>query len=217
MAMTRTTPSRADHVCRRRGLTLIEVTISMLVLAILLVASLSMLGSAAKARYLLAKRQLGPVLARQLMMEAVQNQYASMNANATFGMEPGENTGTRAAFNDVDDYDGWTECPPHDKAGNVLPNCTGWTRTVQVYYADPSDPMGTPASTDTGLKRVTVTVTSPNGAQTILAALRTRFCDQPAAVATQRTTWVNLSLQIGDDPAACRSTATTVLNAVQQP
>jgi prepilin-type N-terminal cleavage/methylation domain-containing protein len=202
--------------CGRRGLTLVEVTISMLVMAVMLVAALSMLGSAAKARLVLANRQLGPVLARQLMMEIVQNHYDHMTQPSNFGPEPGENTGTRSAFDDVDDYDTWTECPPRDKTGNILPNCAGWTRSVQVCYADLVNPMGQPAGSDLGLKRVIVTVTAPGGKKTVLVALRTRYSDQPSAVIVQRLTWANIGLQIGDDPGTRRTTATTVLNAVPQ-
>jgi prepilin-type N-terminal cleavage/methylation domain-containing protein len=215
MAMSRSLTRRAGGG-GRRGLTLVEVTISLLVMSIMLVAALSMLGSAAKSRIVMASRQQGPILARQLMMEIVQNHYDSMTQPSSFGPEQGQNTGTRAAFDDVDDYDTWTECPPRDKTGNVLPNCAGWTRVVQVCYAALVDPMGQPAGSDQGLKRVTVTVTSPDGKKTVLVALRTRYSDQPSAVIVQRLTWANIGLQIGGDNGTRRATATTVLNAVPQ-
>ena len=200
---------------RRRGMTLIEATFSVLIVAVMMVAVLTMLGAAAKARLSTTSQQLGPVLARHLMSEVLEAQYQSPTYPAVWGPEPGEITGTRSAFNDVDDYDGWTETVAQDKSGNPLPNAAGWTRAVQVCYVDPANPAGSAVGSDMGLKRITVTVTAPTGAQTVLVGMRSKYTDQPAAAQVQRLTGVNISLQIGPEAAARRTAAATVLNTIQ--
>jgi type II secretory pathway pseudopilin PulG len=199
----------------QRGMTLIEATFSVLLVGVMMVAVLSMFGGVAKSRQSLTIQQFGPALARHLMSEVLQAQYQSPTFPANWGPESDEITGTRAAFNDVDDYNGWTETTPKDKNGNLLPNATGWTRTVQVVYIDPANTGGSGISTDMGLKKITVTVTSPSGIQAVLVGLRSKYTDQPSATQVQRLTWVNVGLQIGSDPTARRSAAAAVLNTIQ--
>jgi MSHA pilin protein MshD len=198
----------------RAGVTLIEATLCMLILSVMLVSVLTTLGAAARDRTSTAHRQQGPMLARSMMSEVLRAQYKESGALATFGPEPGETGCTRAAFDDVDDYDNWIETPPTDRSGVPLPNATGWKREVHVYYVDPANPAGSPVGSDMGLKRIAVTVTGPDGDKTNLVALRSAYSDQPSTTVVQRLTWVNVGLQIGTDAGSRRTSAVAVLNAV---
>jgi type II secretory pathway pseudopilin PulG len=209
MAMTRT------RGAARQGMTLVEATFSVLLVSVMMVAVLSMFGGIARSRQVSAGQQLGPVLARHLESEVLQAQYQSPTYPILWGPEPGENNGTRTAFNDVDDYDGWSETTPQDKNGSPLPNAAGWTRAVRVEYVDPANANGSAIGTDLGLKRITVTVTAPGGGRTVLVGLRSKYTDQPSATQVQRLTWVNIGLQIGPDAAARRTAAAAVLNTIQ--
>jgi hypothetical protein len=75
-----------------------------------------------------------------------------------FGREAGEQLANRASWNDVDDFDGYVETSPVDPAGTAIPGVPeGWSRSVTVEWVAPSNPSQT-SQTETGLKRVTVTV-----------------------------------------------------------
>jgi len=103
----------------------------------------------------------------------------------------------------VDDYHGWSASPPEDKDGAVLPDLTGWRRAVTVAYVD-SDDATSPATGDTGLKRVTVNVTDPRGKTAALAGLRSRYgiYDHAPPRDTTYVSWVGMELRIAADGGA---------------
>jgi MSHA pilin protein MshD len=165
--MTRTT-----H--RRNALTLVEVTISTLLVGIVLVAAMNTVGGVFKTRNMAVDAQVGPALARNLMSEVLQNAFTDPETpNGPIGLEVGESGATRAAFDDVDDYDGWNELPPVKPDGTSLGFGTGWQRQVSVSFVNP-DTL-TPSASDTGLKLITVTATPPTGSPNIVQSLRSRL------------------------------------------
>ncbi|MEW5791783.1 MAG: type IV pilus modification PilV family protein [Pseudomonadota bacterium] len=97
----------------------------------------------------------------------------SLPCSTVLGPEGGE---TRPTFNDVDDYNGRNDSPPVDALGNVLdgsndhPDYRGYSVAVAVSYAGAD--LGLP---NTEAKRVTVTVTTPQGDTFPFAAYRTNF------------------------------------------
>jgi hypothetical protein len=100
-------------------------------------------------------------LAGDLMNEILLDAYQEPDGAVGLGLDTGESTGNRSLFDDVDDYINWSASPPTDMNGNVLPGLTGWTQAVSVAWADPTT-LGSTASTNTGLKKMTVTI-SKNG------------------------------------------------------
>ena len=94
-----------------------------------------------------------------------------------FGLESSESTGSRADFDDVDDYNGWTASPPQRRDGTVIPQLDGWGRTAQVGRLDPVllDPTGV----ETGVKRIRVTVKRDDAEVASIVAIRTRAWQQP--------------------------------------
>ncbi len=143
----------------RSGFTLIECAISVLLVGLLMVAALRSLGASKRRELATAERLLGQQLAGALLNEILLQAYVEPDTTQTavFGLEPGDTTGNRSLFDDVDDYLGWTETPPTDRNGTVIPGFTGWTQTVAVNWADPTT-LQTTSSSNTGLKKITVTV-----------------------------------------------------------
>ncbi len=137
------------------GFTLVETMISTVLAGGLLVAALSTVGAARLGQYQLSNTCRGMALAQSLWAEMAPLAYVDPNGTGSLGLETGESLSTRAELNDVDDYDGLDLDPVTDCNGTTLEAFADWNVTVSVAYADLSDP-STDASSDTGLKRVTI-------------------------------------------------------------
>jgi MSHA pilin protein MshD len=140
-----------------RGLTLVEVVVSMMIVGVLMVAELNALGSAMSSSESAGNRAVALGLADDLMAEIVKAKYVDPGSSPTFGPETGESGTSRAAFNDVDDYDGWSEQPPQAKDGTAMTDRSDWRRRVTVDWVTASDPTTTSTS-ETGVKRIRVDV-----------------------------------------------------------
>jgi hypothetical protein len=145
---------------RRRGLSLIEVAISTLLVGVLGVASLQSVAGALRNHADLMQETKSLHWAEDLMGEIQQQSYREPASSPRFGVESGESSGgPRTAWDDVDDYDDWTESPLRNKDGTVIPNTTGWRRWVEVKHVDPNN-LATVLTdgNDQGVKRITVHV-----------------------------------------------------------
>ena len=222
----------------RRGLTLIESTLSVVIVAVMLVAALRTLGSTARANDIQLRQQTAARLAHELMAEIIPSRYEEPWNIATlviddglggiinldpseklsvpgFGLETDEDDGsTRSRFDDVDDFHGWSSSPPEDKDGTAVLNALGWTRSVTVTYANPVTLA--PTAIDTGIKRVTVTVTDPRGVDTSLVALRSEASTYDAQPVDdeQYVRSIGVDLQIGADGASMVNRSAHLLNHV---
>lgn len=90
--------------------------------------------------------------------------------STTIGVDIGEGSSNRTAFDDVDDFNGWSTASPEKPDGTAMPIGAGWKRSVNVSFIAPSDM--SVSMVDLGLKRITVTATSPGGDATVIEALR---------------------------------------------
>ncbi len=79
-----------------------------------------------------------------------------------FGVDSGESSSSKAGFDDVDDFDGWSESPPQDPVGNALAELSNFTRTVSVDFVTSSLVVVTSTS---DYKLVTVCATRTGVAQ----------------------------------------------------
>jgi type II secretory pathway pseudopilin PulG len=156
----------------RRAFTIVEAVISTVIVAVMFVAALSTVGAARITQHRAALVSRGRLLVESLLSEVLQQSYKDSDGAAVFGVESGEATTTRADFDDVDDFDGWSSSPPVGRDGTPLTSSTGWKRTVQVQWVDASDP-GQVKAVETGVKRVTVTAAYGGVPQASLVALRT--------------------------------------------
>jgi MSHA pilin protein MshD len=198
----------------RIGFTIIEATISVAIVGILMATSLTSMGEIAKSRRIQSERRSGFELAQQLMTEIRSQYFQDPGGSPVFGPEPGE---TRATFDDVDDYNGYTETPPALKTGTALTDFTGWTRSVVVCYVDPANP--TTAIASSTLKQITVTVTSPGQKKYILTAWRSQYGAYESTPPTLATyvTWAGVDLNAGSTPRTIHTGARPLNETASQP
>ena len=211
----RTTTYHEARPMRRGGMTLIEATISLAIVGVMMVAALQTVGNTARSRQAQISQRRGPALARELLSEILPAHYAEVTDTAVFGPESGENSGTRANFDDVDDYHNWSSTQVQSKTGTAYPDLTGWSRSVTVQWVTP-DNLDTVASSDTGLKCVTVTVTDPFGRTASLSALRssTGVYAYAPTVDTTYLSSIGVELQIGPNADVRVVSAANPLNRV---
>jgi type II secretory pathway pseudopilin PulG len=167
-------PIQPDHA--RRGLSLIETVLSLLILGGAFVALLNTVGSARSAQAIAAERQLAFVLAEDMMSEVMgQDTYME---DATIGLESGETLGDRSAFDDVDDYHNWSATPPVDRDGVAIAGAEGYTREVTVDFRRLANTQANSA-TDQGVLRVQVVVKRGDKTIATLNGLRTDAWQAP--------------------------------------
>lgn len=166
-------PQQPPHHAGRRGFTLIETMVSIVIVSVMYAAALHTVGATRVAEALIADQRRGHELARQLMSEIIALPYRDpVSDTGVLGPRATEEAaGNRSLFNDVDDYDNWTEQPPQLKEGTKLTGLDDWERTVKVVWIDP-DNLDNTRSTETGLKRITVTVSRRDKVIATLHALK---------------------------------------------
>lgn len=186
---------------QQRGFTLVEAAVSTLIVAVMVSAAISVVGGAARGASRERDWRRGQSLAASLMAEVLATSFADPQGGSAFGIDTGETAMNRTTYDDVDDYNGYTEAGATDVLGSKIPWADGWTRSViveNVTIADPSVVVSD--STNTGLRRVTVTVTSPSLEARTLVALKARDSVIDAytpQVGENRVTGVRISLRVG--------------------
>ncbi len=151
----------ADPLRFRSGLSLLEAVVSTVLVGVLLIAALRTVGASVFMQCQSAERAAGQMLADGLMAEILAKCYKSPGASPIFGRESGESSASKANYNDVDDYQGWSESPPQFADGSTMPDLADWQRSVGVDWIDSSD-LSRTQWWDTGAKRITVTVRHNN-------------------------------------------------------
>jgi len=160
-------------LCRRRGLSIIEVVVSTLLVGVVLVGALRCVGAVITGQVYNGDSVRATLLAHDLMAEILSNAYLDPGASPIFGAEPGE-PGQRELFDDVDDYHGWSASPPEGRTGVAYPALTDWQRDVTVEWVQRNDP-ALVSAIDQGVKRVTVTVSRNGEVLSRLVALRSNM------------------------------------------
>ena len=201
----------------REGLSLIEVTVSSLLVGLIVVGSLDMLGASVRTQTVASDLVLGPILAEQLIAEIMAMPYDEPDGAGALGLDGAESDLTRKDFDDVDDYKNWTESTIQTKEGTPLLSATGWTREANVWWANRGDGNVVIVISETGLKRFRVSVTSPDGVVTVRNGMRSRWgiLQQPPAVDKIVITQMNMALTVGS--AAETRQSTHLLNHVEDP
>jgi MSHA pilin protein MshD len=158
----------------RRGFSLLEVVISLFLVGTIMVVALEALTAATAGRTRNGNQAQGVLLAHSLLQEILDHPYLERDDTAVFGPETGETTaGTRASFDDVDDYHGWSASPPEGKDGTDLSLSSDWTRKVEVQWVMPNS-VEVDSPNDDGLKQVVVTVEYKGNAVAMLSAVVTQ-------------------------------------------
>lgn len=144
----------------RRGFSLVETTIAMVLVGGLYITALNLVGASqvTQARY--TDREQGLLLAESLLNEIRDLPYEEPDdLGSILGIELGEAADDRTTFDDVDDYDGWSANPPVQSDGTAIPGTDRYTRSVAVTWVDLAAPKST-STTETGVKRITVTIST---------------------------------------------------------
>lgn len=161
---------RSGDAPRRRGITLAEVSVSTMLVGILLVASLKSSSFLTNESALSSDRTRAERLAQSLAVEILSLPFADPEVDeASLGPDAGEATATRSQFDDVDDYHNWSASPPQSRLGHDLAGFDGWKREVEVEHVAPAALSA--SASETGLKRITVTVTAAGGSAVTVTAL----------------------------------------------
>ncbi|MEO0476950.1 MAG: type II secretion system protein [Planctomycetota bacterium] len=164
---------------RPAGITLIETVLSLAILGGAFVAALNTIASARGAQATVTQRQLGLMLAEDLMAEVLsQDVYKE---GLRFGPEVSEALADRSAFDAVDDFDGWSASPPVDSDGTAILGAEGYSRSIEVGYVQLSN-TGVQSLTDQGIVKITVTVKFGEKTVATLYACRTDAWQAPQEV-----------------------------------
>lgn len=191
-------PSIRTQGLPRAGISLVEVAIASLLVGVTLVASLETVGSVYRTQRLNATRLTGSCLAMELMSEILTMSYEDPETSSLLiGRETGESASNRSDFDDVDDYDNYNSLGTKSKSGAAVAGLSNWRRQVDVTWIDPLT--GLVGILDTNLKKITVTVTSPDGITNTLTAYRSKWgmLEQTPVMDTTAVSWIGASLQLG--------------------
>jgi len=156
----------------RRGLTLIEVVASTMIVGMMAVATLNGLGAATKSSDTIGNRAIAAGLVDELMSEIVQQPYSDPDGSNGFGREGGEPASPRSAFDDLDDYDTWNVTPPQYRDGTAIPNRTNWRQRVEITRVTASNPTQT-SMTEQNTKRIRVIIEYKNQVLADQSSIRT--------------------------------------------
>src|SRR4051812_32763575 len=117
---------RPLHSRNRTGLTLVEAVMACLVVSILMVAAMRAAGGATMYQIATADRARARFLAGQMLTDILAQNYEDTVTTPVFGTESGESATNKTTFNDVDDFNNWSECPPQDRDGLAMSELTNW-------------------------------------------------------------------------------------------
>lgn len=160
------------------GLTLVESVICISVVGVMLVAALNAVGAARLTETRGLQRQRAHLIAQDLLNEIAALPYEDAEDASGFGSTAAERSGgTRAKFDDINDYANWTASPPTRRDGTVIPDTTGWSESVTVNYLDPNS-LSLSIATAPAATRVTVTVSVNGAPQAELTSVFTRGLPQ---------------------------------------
>lgn len=160
MSPARSSP-RARHgaVPAQRGMTLVELVITIVVLGIAAAALFSAMAA-------ITGRSADPMLRQQSL--AIAEAYLEEISLQAFSDPPGGDTCGRACFDDVGDYAGLIEAP-HDAQDNAIDELASYR--VQVTVS--AQPLGSPSAVSA--LRIRVSVTDPADQQLLLDGYRTAY------------------------------------------
>jgi prepilin-type N-terminal cleavage/methylation domain-containing protein len=162
------------HAKAQRGLSLLEVMVSTVLVGVCLVAALRALGMTLFTQTGMADDAVAACLADDLLYEVLQKRYADSSGASEVQVDGDEAAEQKTSFDDVDDYHGWEENPPQDASGQAISGLGDWTRKVQVELVEPAEPTKVSAS-DQGLKRITVEASKGGRVRAVRSGLRADY------------------------------------------
>lgn len=158
----------------RRGLTLVEVTVSLIILGVAITAGVRTLGSFATGSRAWQERSIALELANALMTQIATLPFSDLDGGGLIGRDAGEQAHDRSRFDDIDDYHGWDASPPKDAANEDMTDFAGFRQQVTVAYDDSfGEHVGGGLAADT-FKEITVTISKDDKVLARLVTVRAR-------------------------------------------
>ncbi len=157
---------------RRPAFSMVESIFSLVLVSGVMVVALNTVGSTFQSQQHAGNRIRAELLADDLLSEILAQAYEDEGAAVAFGLESGEGSANRSAFDDVDDYRSMVDSPPKFKDGSLQSGFSDWSRSVMVVHAVPTS-LNTISLTETGIKRITVTVKYKGAVVGTVSAVRT--------------------------------------------
>ncbi|MCS7467567.1 hypothetical protein NZK35_13015 [Stieleria sp. ICT_E10.1] len=179
---------------RRIGLSMLEVIISLTLVATIMLVSLNASANMMRNRIAAGQAVQGQLLAGYFLDEISSLDFREASDDAVFGPEPGESASDRSSFDDVDDFAGFHQDTPTFRDGGSIPEFDGWEVNVSVI---PLSSFGSGfqivADANSQFRMVAVSVTGPDGSpQTYRMIKSITPSDRPATESFERLRRIEL-------------------------
>lgn len=208
----------------RSGYSLAEVLIASALSGVVLVAAMDGMSGSARTWMAAGDAADAEALAHDLLAEVLSQAYSDPDTTNdptlnAFGPESDERADDRSTFDDLDDYDDWSESPPQTRDGAVIDAYGGWSRTVVVQKLKKKqvDGFRSDGEDDHESRHIAVTVTDTEGASHTVEAIRARVggMEQSLGVTVEAVTGVAVTLEAGGADSVYG--ATRLLNHAEGP
>ena len=148
----------------RRGLTLIEVIVSLILVSTILLISITASANLFRDQSQQRESVRAHELAGIFLDEISVRDFRDPDRNVTFGLEDDEVASDRLTFDDTDDYHAYTVNPPTYHDNTIIEGFNNWTVqvTVQPHTSDRGG-ISAASGSDAPLRLITVECTSTNG------------------------------------------------------
>ena len=128
----------------KRGFILVEISVTYVILSLALVTLIPVFLMAIRASKNTEQIVSATYLSSELMEEVLLHKWDQSTSSpakhipnpGAIGVDSGETASDKRTFNDIDDFNGWTESPPKDPVMNSLAQFYPYSRSVSVAYAD---------------------------------------------------------------------------------
>ncbi len=158
---------------RPTGFSLVEMVFASVIVGGLFAAALATVGASRTAGFKQVESERGRVYALGLLERMMLADYEDpQDGSGALGLESGESLAVLGDADDLDDFDGWSGSP-QDDLGRALAGAEGLTLRVTVEWVTLDNPTEA-SSSETGLKRVTVTASVDQRVISTVSALRAR-------------------------------------------
>ncbi len=156
-----------------KGISIVEILISFFVMSVVLMALSKMIGNTVLTVQIQGDSNKAAMLAQDLLEEIKTKRWDEnlpdgngfVSNPSLLGIDVSENIFDKSTFDDIDDYNGYTEQPPKDSNNNPLNQYQKYKRQVEVRYVNNylgssitllGDGLGSGGATS-AYKRITVT------------------------------------------------------------
>jgi len=157
----------------QRGVTLIDLIITIIILGIAIPPMVGVFITSTRNSTFGVNMARANHLASNLFEEIRSKRWDENTGAASATLGP--DSETRATYDDVDDFHGLNETPPQDSLGVAISGSTGFRQQVSVCYVADTAVNTCLGSGTSNYKKITVTVTDPQGRVTPLVTLISSF------------------------------------------